>query len=586
MKRILFGILAVSLLLQNNVFAEAVNVTFDKGRSELKLSGELGTEMAHADVAAIITELDLAVDEETDLSDKVLDVIQTRADANGKYDFGIFSTGDREGMCRIYVTANKQFVSKSAVELVLTDSDKILQFLSDIKGTENDMQMLEIIDGEEKVKRFNADMTFYSQIEKNRSTVAKNLFKNKARYSDFEQEGEERIKAINAFDDDFFKYSYLSFLSEKQSAHYIKDTLDYKNSGYSDNYKEKIKTLLGMDTLLGTDERTSLGKTIDAADAAGKLEISEMVSKFGFDDENEFAESVKISIINYCIKHASNWNKCAEILMTHKDYLPGLNTEKLAAAANNQELMSQIVQRYDWKSCKELVDYVNLITQNNTPNNNQNGSGGGTSNGGTSGSASGNFSVPKNNTQSSSVIFSDMEGTEWAIAAVERLSRLGIVSGVGNNKFEPNRTVRREEFVKMLMDGLGYGKSDKNVFADVDNDAWYAGYVSGAYESKIVSGMEDGNFGIGRNITRQDMVVMAYRAMMAKNPEFAKECERTTDFRDFDAISDYAREAVTVMSGIDVISGTGDNMFNPHISATRAQAAVFIEKLLTFAKLI
>ena len=43
---------------------------------------------------------------------------------------------------------------------------------------------------------------------------------------------------------------------------------------------------------------------------------------------------------------------------------------------------------------------------------------------------------------------------------------------------------------------------------DVKEDAWY--YI--AQNLGVVQGIGDNKFGIGSNITRQDMAVMAYRA--------------------------------------------------------------------------
>ena len=46
---------------------------------------------------------------------------------------------------------------------------------------------------------------------------------------------------------------------------------------------------------------------------------------------------------------------------------------------------------------------------------------------------------------------------------------------------------------------------------DVKEDVWYYKY-SYRTKSGVVQGIGDNKFGIGSNITRQDMAVMAYRA--------------------------------------------------------------------------
>ena len=51
-------------------------------------------------------------------------------------------------------------------------------------------------------------------------------------------------------------------------------------------------------------------------------------------------------------------------------------------------------------------------------------------------------------------------------------------------------------------------------------------------------------------------------------------------FADNDEISDYAREAVSALAGSGIIDGVGDNTFAPNQTATRAQTAKLIWKLL------
>ena len=52
---------------------------------------------------------------------------------------------------------------------------------------------------------------------------------------------------------------------------------------------------------------------------------------------------------------------------------------------------------------------------------------------------------------------------------------------------------------------------------------WYYGYVSGAYAAAgIIKGFDDGTFGVGLNITRQDMSVMIYNALKYRNLSYPR----------------------------------------------------------------
>ena len=52
------------------------------------------------------------------------------------------------------------------------------------------------------------------------------------------------------------------------------------------------------------------------------------------------------------------------------------------------------------------------------------------------------------------------------------------------------------------------------------------------------------------------------------------------DFSDFEIISDYAKKAISALAGDGVVSGRGNNMFAPTETATRAEAAVFINNVI------
>ena len=53
-------------------------------------------------------------------------------------------------------------------------------------------------------------------------------------------------------------------------------------------------------------------------------------------------------------------------------------------------------------------------------------------------------------------------------------------------------------------------------FSDVERNAWYAPYIAAAQKNGFISGVGDGMFGVGRNITRQDMAKILYGIMHDK----------------------------------------------------------------------
>ena len=206
------------------------------------------------------------------------------------------------------------------------------------------------------------------------------------------------------------------------------------------------------------------------------------------------------------------------------------------------------------------------------------------SNRGGSGGSSGSYQIAnsgvttsasddKTNTETHE-IFNDLQGYDWAKNSIEKLYGDGIVSGTGAGNFEPGRMVNREEFVKLLCEAFGYGKGGNvTSFDDVAENAWYAPYVSRAVELGMVKGVSETAFGSGTQISREDMAVIIYRALLAENKElYAK----STGFTDGAEIADYAKEAVEMLAGAEIVNGVGDGRFAPKASASRAEAAVII----------
>ncbi len=173
--------------------------------------------------------------------------------------------------------------------------------------------------------------------------------------------------------------------------------------------------------------------------------------------------------------------------------------------------------------------------------------------------------------------FADMAGYEWAADAVSALKSMGVINGKSETSFAPADNVTREEFVKMLISLLGIQLSGADAdFVDADKGAWYYPYISAAANGGIVNGVGDGVFGVGMNITRQDIATIAARAM-GINASGAE-----VSFSDEASIADYAKDAVAALASHGIISGMGDGSFAPKANATRAQAAKILYELYSW----
>ncbi len=183
-------------------------------------------------------------------------------------------------------------------------------------------------------------------------------------------------------------------------------------------------------------------------------------------------------------------------------------------------------------------------------------------------------------------VFNDIATVPWAHTAIAYLSNKGVIAGVGNGSFEPDRAVTREEFVKMLMAALTMpAGTTTNTFNDVNPGDWYYDTVMQAYALGIINGVDFDIFGVGQPITREQLCTIVYRAMMLLDVEISVN-DINVNISDRSLISDFAVAAVESMYRAQIVNGMGDGTFAPGNIATRAQAAKIIYQLLERMQLL
>ena len=108
--------------------------------------------------------------------------------------------------------------------------------------------------------------------------------------------------------------------------------------------------------------------------------------------------------------------------------------------------------------------------------------------------------------------FTDVPAEHWAYDYITRAADLGLVSGYDDGTFRPGKPVTRAQFVTMLWRMAGKPDADaKTGFADVPDDAWCAEAVSWAVGSGIVNGVTESTFAPDRLLTRQQAAVLLFR---------------------------------------------------------------------------
>ena len=104
--------------------------------------------------------------------------------------------------------------------------------------------------------------------------------------------------------------------------------------------------------------------------------------------------------------------------------------------------------------------------------------------------------------------FDDVPANAWYTKAVNTLASLDIISGVGDNKFEPERSITRAEFTAMAMKFAVGGEEGENIFSDVDEDDWFYDAVVNSIQYGWIHGYGDGTFRPNNPITRAEVTAI------------------------------------------------------------------------------
>lgn len=113
--------------------------------------------------------------------------------------------------------------------------------------------------------------------------------------------------------------------------------------------------------------------------------------------------------------------------------------------------------------------------------------------------------------------FEDIKDTEYA-SSVEALVELGVIDGLPDGTYGPEKEVTRAQLAKMLVICLGLGDTvealeGKTIFTDVADSHWASGYINAAVQTKVIAGYPDGTFKPEKNVSYAEAITMVIRAL-------------------------------------------------------------------------
>ncbi|OOZ75479.1 S-layer protein [Bacillus cereus] len=101
------------------------------------------------------------------------------------------------------------------------------------------------------------------------------------------------------------------------------------------------------------------------------------------------------------------------------------------------------------------------------------------------------------------------------------LTKLGIFNGDGNGGFRPKDSVSRAEMAQIIKNAFQVSAKQKHTFNDVPNGFWAEGAISAVQSNGIASGTGDGKFEPAKTVTREQYAQFLYNALQYKKPAVA-----------------------------------------------------------------
>ncbi|SDY69802.1 S-layer homology domain-containing protein [Proteiniborus ethanoligenes] len=188
--------------------------------------------------------------------------------------------------------------------------------------------------------------------------------------------------------------------------------------------------------------------------------------------------------------------------------------------------------------------------------------------------------------------FEDIKGN-WAEWDIKRLAGLQVIDGT-QRYFGPNLNMKRTDFAKWIVLAMDLAGEEEqtsrrtsrtqeekpNLFADISGEYPDYKYIKAVKEKEIMSGVGDNKFAPEGNLTRAEAITIVIRALglerLAPNPPFR------TRFIDDNQIPLWAKKAIYVADQVGIAKGSTDGYIHPNEPMTKAEAAAFINRFITY----
>ncbi|WP_238653631.1 carbohydrate binding domain-containing protein [Paenibacillus piscarius] len=171
--------------------------------------------------------------------------------------------------------------------------------------------------------------------------------------------------------------------------------------------------------------------------------------------------------------------------------------------------------------------------------------------------------------------FTDVGAGHWAVSALQRWSRSGVLNGYGDGSFRPDQQVTRAEFAAMMNRIFGYRELAAVLPADVAGAAWYKQDIAKAVAAGYLSAGADQHIQPEASLKRGEAAVALQKIFRLETGNSAKAVYSDLAGADSEVIS-----AADVLTAAGYMKGYPGGLFKPDGKITRAELAKLADSLV------
>lgn len=179
--------------------------------------------------------------------------------------------------------------------------------------------------------------------------------------------------------------------------------------------------------------------------------------------------------------------------------------------------------------------------------------------------------------------FNDVSANAWYSSAVNVVVGHNMMAGSGGNTFAPNTTMNRAMLVQVLYNHAGKPTvNGSSAFTDVETGAWYVDAVQWAAKNGIAAGVGNNRFNPNGAITREQFATILFNYYKTNHASPALEHQVLENFNDVASISSWAQDGMAWAVDMSIINGSDKNTLMPTATATRAEAAQMLSNMIEY----